>query len=267
VNVTSFMIAPGERRDVLVDITGAPVGTKVRLLNDANGPFPDGSPVTNNNNQIIQFTVTGAPGSGFRPHTLPSILNPTLTGAFPTLTSPSVARNLTLKEWEGPNGPLMVTIDGQQYSSPISETPYVGATEIWRIIDDTPDGHPIHLHMVNFQILSRQAFNQTAYDAAWMALNGGQLPFPSATQNVDLTQFLIGNATGALPIEMTWKDTVQIMPGEVLTIIVKFAPADPSTPTFPFDPTEGPDLVWHCHIVDHEDQDMIRPYHVLPLPV
>jgi spore coat protein A len=265
VKVTSFMIAPGERRDVLVDFTGVAKGTKIILRNDANGPFPDGAPVNvNTNGQIMQFTVTGNPGSGFHPtQNLPAILNPALT-VFPTLTNPSVYRNLTLKEWTGPNGPLMVTIDGQQFSSPMTEMPHVGATEVWRIIDDTIDGHPIHLHLVNFQIISRQAFNMTAYDTAWMALNGGQLPFPIATKNVDLSQYLIGSPVGPAPIEMTWKDTVQALPGEVLTLIVKFAPADSNYPTFPFDVTAGPDLVWHCHIVDHEDQEMIRPYRVIP---
>jgi spore coat protein A, manganese oxidase len=153
-------------------------------------------------------------------------------------------------------------VDGQRFSSPISEYPVTGSTELWRIIDNTGDAHPIHLHLVNFQVVSRQGFNSTLYDAAWMALNGGQLPFPTATQNVDLNPFLVGAPVGPTPIEMAWKDTIQIMPDEVLTIIVRFAPAD-GTPTFPFDPTIGPDLVWHCHIVDHEDQDMIRPYRVV----
>ncbi len=265
VNVTSFIIAPGERRDVLVDFTGAPAGTTVRLLNDARAPFPSGDNVTPGlNDQIMQFTVTGAPGSGFHPsQPLPAILNPTLTGAFPTLTSWSVERNLTLVEFEGPNGPLEVTIDGQKFTSPISELPHVGATEVWRLIDDTIDGHPIHFHLVNFQVVSRQAYNQTAYDAAWMALNGGQLPFANATKNVDLSQYLIGSPTPCPAIEQTWKDTVQVMPGEVLTLIVRFAPADGSGP-FPFDVTVGPNYVYHCHIVDHEDQDMMRPYHLIP---
>ena len=96
-------------------------------------------------------------------------------------------------EFSGPNGPLEVMIDGQKFTDPITELPHVGATELWRLIDNTVDGHPIHFHLVNFQVVSRQTFNQTAYDAAWMALNGGQLPFPNTTQNVDLNLYLTGS--------------------------------------------------------------------------
>jgi FtsP/CotA-like multicopper oxidase with cupredoxin domain len=206
----------------------------------------------------MQFTVTANPGVPAK--TLPGTLNPSLS-TYPSLSAPSVARNLTLKEWEGPNGPEMVTIDGQQYSSPVSELPKVGATEVWRIIDDTADGHPIHWHLVNVQVVQRQAYNQTNYDADWMALNGGQLPFPAATKNVNLDNYLIGSPTPAAPIEQAWKDTVQIHSGEVVTVLVRFAPV--AGGSYPFDVTQGPDYVWHCHIVDHEDQDMIRPFHVV----
>ena len=263
VTTTSFMMAPGERYDVLMDFSNITPGTKIIMRNDAAGPFPTGTLVDPNTNaQIMQFTVGS--NAGFIPRALPvTSLNPYLIGTFPTLSNPSVYRNMTLKEWEGANGPLMVTLNGQQYSSPISELPHAGATEVWRIVDDTVDGHPIHIHLVNFQVVSRQLINITAYDTAWMALNGGVLPFANATQNIDMTPFLLGSPVGPAPIETGWKDTIQAFPGEVLTIIVKFAPAD-GTVSYPFDVTQGPDYVWHCHIVDHEDQDMIRPYHVLP---
>jgi FtsP/CotA-like multicopper oxidase with cupredoxin domain len=261
VTVNSFLMAPGERYDVLVDFTGIAAGTKIILTNNAAAPFDGGfipDPATNGT--IMQFTVTA--NAGFVAKQLPATLNPTLTGTFPTLSNPSVYRNLTLKEWQGPNGPQMVTLDGQQYLSPISELPHVGATEVWRIIDDTVDGHPIHLHGVNFQLMSRQPFNQSAYDTDWLALNG-QLPFNHTTLNVNLDNYFTGPAVGPTPIEQGWKDTIQAVPGSVTTIIVRFAPADGSA-HFPYDITQGPPYVWHCHIVDHEDQDMIRPFRVVP---
>jgi FtsP/CotA-like multicopper oxidase with cupredoxin domain len=265
VTTTSFMIAPGERYDVLVDFSAIAPGTTIQMTNDANAPFPSGDPADPNTNGVImQFTVGANPG--FAARTLPTILNPTLAAGFPSLNMAdvSVQRNLTMVEWSGPNGPQMVIVDGQQYSSPISETPISGATEIWRLIDNTGDSHPLHLHLVNFQVVSRQTYDQAAYDADWMALNG-PLPFDHPTLNVNLNNYLTGTPVGPSPIEQGWKDTIQINPGEVLTIIVKFAPA--AGGVFPFDVTAGPDYVWHCHIVDHEDQDMIRPYHVLPAVV
>ncbi|OPY30998.1 MAG: multicopper oxidase [Methanomassiliicoccales archaeon PtaU1.Bin124] len=258
----SFVMAPGERYDVLVDFTGIAPGTKIVLTNNANAPYPDGDPADPNTNGVImQFTVGANPG--FQAQTLPGVLNPTLQVGFPSLSMSdvSVYRNITLKEWMGPNGPQMVTVDGQQYSSPISEAPQVGATEIWRLIDNTGDAHPMHLHLVNFQVVSRQAYDQATYDTDWMALNG-PLPFSHPTLNLNLENYLLGTPEGPAPIEQGWKDTIQIFPGQVLTIIVKFGPVDGGS--FPFDVTAGPDYVWHCHIVDHEDQDMIRPYHVVP---
>jgi FtsP/CotA-like multicopper oxidase with cupredoxin domain len=120
----------------------------------------------------------------------------------------------------------------------------------------------MHLHLANFQVVSRQTYDQAAYDADWLALNG-PLPFNHPTMNVNLNNYLTGTPVGPTALEQGWKDTIQINPGEVLTIIVRFAPVDGSG-SYPFDVTAGPDYVWHCHIVDHEDQDMIRPYHVVP---
>ena len=266
VNVTSFLIAPGERYDVLVDFSHLAAGTKVTMLNNAKAPFPDGDPVNASTNGIImQFTVKGH--AGFAAKTLPAILNPTLAGVFPSLPKSSVSavRNLTMVEWQGPNGPQMVILNGQQYSSPISEEPVTGATEIWQIIDNTGDAHPLHIHLVNFQVVSRQEYNQSAYDADWLALNG-PLPFNHTTRNLDLTKYLLGSPVGPTALEAGWKDTILVYPGQVLTLIMKFAPVDGAA-NYTFNVTDGPDYVWHCHIIDHEDQDMIRPFHVVAKPV
>jgi spore coat protein A, manganese oxidase len=257
-----FMIAPGQRVTVLADFTGIGAGTKIVMQNDAPAPFSSGALVVPElDGTIMQFTVTA--NLGVAPQALPAILNPTLT-TYPSLdiNAVTVTRNLTLKEWNGPNGPQMVTLDGQQYSNPISELPHVGATEIWTIIDDTADGHPIHWHLANVQVLSRQTFDQAAYDIDWLAANGNSLPFTNPTVNVDLNNYLTGSPTAPTAYEHAWQDTVQAFSGEVVTVIIRWSPVDGAT-NYPFDVTAGPDYVWHCHIVDHEDQDMIRPFHVV----
>jgi len=262
VSIDSVLMAPGERYQVLVDFTGIPAGTSVYLQNNAPSLPPSG-PIADPNTvgQIMRFDVQNV--AGFVPKTLPAILNPTLAGnVYPTLTPNAQARNLTLFEWDGPNGPQMVTIDGQTTLSAISELPKVGTTELWRIIDATPDAHPIHLHGVAFQFVSTQAYDQTNYSADWLALNGGVLPFPNATKNLNLNNYLIGSPTYATPAQYVWADDYQVQPGFVTTIIVRWAPADGSG-SFPFDPTLGPPFVWHCHIVDHEDQDMLRQYRMV----
>jgi FtsP/CotA-like multicopper oxidase with cupredoxin domain len=70
-----------------------------------------------------------------------------------------------------------------------------------------------------------------------------------------------------LPQENGWKDTVIMYPGQVTRIKIRYAPMDLGVTTlnyYPFDPSGG-DYVWHCHIIDHEDNEMMRRLNVDPL--
>jgi spore coat protein A len=266
---TQLTIAPGERADILVDFSNLAPGTKVILTNTANAPFPMGDSETNadpaTTGQIMQFTVKNH--QGFKPKKLPATLNPTLEGSsWPTLPSPTNTRELVLFEVLHPvtETPVMVTLEGQKYRNEISELPQLGSTEEWAIIDTTGDTHPIHTHLVQFQLVSRQEFDSDGYIEAWLAANDGLTPpFPDGhtTLHPDLTPFL-GSKISPAPNELGWKDTIQMNPGEVTTIRLRFSPQDGST-SYPFDATAGPGYVWHCHIIDHEDNEMMRPYLVV----
>jgi len=254
-------IAPGERADVLVDFSKLAPGTKVILQNTAKAPSPAGTAADpQTTGQIMQFTVVGTPGSAFP--ILPTTLNPTLVGAaFPTLPAPTVTRILTLQEVMGAGGPTEILLDGQKWSAPISELPAVGTTEEWTIVNPTADTHPIHLHLVQFQLVNRSAFQVKKYQTAWTALNG-MAPLMNATVNVpSLAPYLQGKPILPTVAEQAWKDTIQMRPGEVTTIRVRFTAQDGTA--FPFDATQGPGYVWHCHILDHEDNEMMRPYTVV----
>ncbi|MGZ4869604.1 MAG: multicopper oxidase family protein [Halobacteriota archaeon] len=263
VTETSFTIAPGERADILVDFSKIAAGTKITLINSANTPFPSGDSVNpDTTGQIMQFTVGS--NAGQKARNLPAILNPHLN-KFPSLGNPSTTRTKTLYEVEGDNGPLMVTLDGQMWDAPISETPKLGATELWKIPNLTMDTHPIHIHLTQWQVVSRQTFDVARYTADWIAANGGlQPPFPMdhATVPLDPTNYLTGTPRGPDANEQGWKDTVRMNPNEVTIVKVRFAPTDGSK-NFPFDARIGPGYVWHCHIVDHEDNEMMRPYKVI----
>ena len=270
--VTKLTIAPGERYDVLVDFSGLPAGTKVTMLNSAKAPFPNGAPSAGySTGQMMQFTVTGTVAPAVDP--LPPILN----AGFPSLNPGDVTnrRILTLTEVMGAGGPLEILLDGQKWSNPVSELPVAGSTEEWVIVNPTADTHPIHLHLVQFQVVSRQKFDVAGYMTEWSALNMGistntmdpmQPPYSSEPEDVeDLAEYLLSNPKPAGKWEQGWKDTVQMNPGEVTIIRMKFAPiADlDGEGLYPFDPTEGPGYVWHCHILDHEDNEMMRPYVVV----
>ena len=255
--LSSLVISPGERADVLVDFSNMAPGEKVILRN------LDPSLATNDEKQtegqIIQFTVTDK--KGISPQSLPSNLNPTLAGDFPSLPSPTKQRILTLiQEGDSPNT-VATLLDGQNWDAPISEKPELGSTEDWVIVNPNMDMHPIHLHLVQFQLVQRQTLRSVVYMRNWIKLNGNP-PLNHTTVNVpSLDPYLVGQLIKPAPNEQCWKDTIQAEAGEITVIRVRFAPQDGSD--YKFDPTAGPGYVWHCHILDHEDNEMMRPYLVV----
>ncbi|UCD40572.1 MAG: multicopper oxidase domain-containing protein [Candidatus Bathyarchaeota archaeon] len=278
VTVTKLTFAPGERVEILVDFSGLAAGDTVLLKNTAKENFPAGASVNPRTvGQLMQFTVVGNPGPAAP--TLPALLNPTLP-TFPTLLAPRVTRILTLVEVLDPvtGVPLELLLDGQRWDSPVTELTTVGDTEEWWVINPTADSHPIHLHLVQFQVISRQKIDTANYYPDWLAANGGTLPLTAPTVNLNPYNYLKSRAKGPDPSEMGWKDTVMMHPGELTTIRIRFAPVEapisgPGSPvpgTNPYDPTFDPTAphgplpvvygyVWHCHILDHEDNEMMRP--------
>jgi FtsP/CotA-like multicopper oxidase with cupredoxin domain len=259
VSVTSALFSPAERVDILVDFSKLAPGEKVIMKNSAlwNTSSPKFPNQLETIGQIMQFTITS--GDGFKPQTLPSQLNPTLSSSFPNLPTPTKTRILTLGEdiSVSPAFPMNLYLDGQEWAAPASETPELGSTEDWVLVN-TFDSHNIHLHLAQFQIVSRQSFNLTAYWNDWVALNGNPFPLNHTTVNVpSLEPYLIGDPTLSGPSDQGWKDTLIVYGRQVTVIRVRFAQQDGSA--YPFDATAGPGYVWHCHILEHEDNAMMRP--------
>ena len=173
----------------------------------------------------------------------------------------------------------------------VSEVPVEGSTEVWEIVNLTADAHPIHLHLVQFQLMNRQAFDveryQEAYDGAFpdgryrqgfgppLDYRADRNPMSGGKMggNPHVTPYLEGRAAPPDPNEAGWKDTVISYPGQVTRLAVRWSPTDlpvsapPAQLVFPFDPTgDGGrfNYVWHCHIIDHEDNEMMRPHFVQP---
>src|SRR5450759_1327343 len=298
--VGKLLLAPGERADVVVDFTTSAPGQVWTIRNSAKVPFPGGTaPNGATTGRLMQFIVNGKMVSKANPANpgidkslLPLNLRSTplvrLTNfAGLTNVTPIVKRQLTLNEVMGMGGPLEILVNNSKWVQTTTETPVEGTTELWQIINLTADAHPMHLHLVQFQLVSRQAFDIKNYNVAYNTSFGGVYipavgpPLDYNTANLDgavggnpaVTQFLKGKANPATPNEMGWKDTYIAYPGEVTTFIIRFAPttlpltALPSDLVFGFDPSAGPGYVWHCHIIDHEDNEMMRPYSVLPSPV
>lgn len=260
--VNEIILGPGERADVVVDFSNVAAGTQILLRNLARAPFPAGGGANVRTvGQIMQFRVV--PRRSPDVSVIPTTLNPALK-KFPSLTAPTVTRTLTLTEVMGMGGPLEVLLNGTNYHAPVTETPTLGTTELWEIINLTADTHPMHWHLVQFQLVNRQRFDVVGYTAAFDTANP-VIPIPegSAHVPVKVDPYLLGWATPPLANEKGWKDTVQMNPGEVTRILMRFAPIGAATVTpYPYDATAEPGYVWHCHIIDHEDNDMMRPLKV-----
>ncbi len=261
VRLVSLLISPGERADIVVDFSNLTPGTKLILINTANAPYPNGAaPDTQTTGQIMQFTVLEKPA--VPPVPLPKKLN----YLYP-LKHTCKVRTLTLFVVGNATAPTELILDGQNWNAPVSEFPLVGSTEDWQIVNLTGGAHPIHLHLIQFRLVSRQDFLSTQYTTDWLALNG-QPPFNHPTNILPVEPYLLNGPINPPANENGWKDTIQAYPGQVTTIRVRFAPQDvevstPGVNLFPFNPADRPGYVWHCHIIDHEDNEMMRPYKVL----
>ncbi len=261
---TQLLLGPAERADVVVDFTEFATGTSIDLLNiGPDEPFGGGVPGVDfassdpgTTGQVMRFKVV--PLASVDSSTRPSRLRlpaPASIGASTT------TRRLSLNEASsrrrclsahgysvpclapgatefGPIHSMLGPVDGAGFPVPtpwenaITENPALGATETWEMYNFTADAHPIHIHLVQFQILDRQ---------------------PLVTDSDGITAPPVAFAGAPRPPE-AWetgrKDTVIVFPGEVARVKAVY---------------DIPGLyVWHCHILEHEDNEMMRPYRIGP---
>jgi FtsP/CotA-like multicopper oxidase with cupredoxin domain len=254
-NSRRLVFAPGERCDVIIDFSAYATGTEFLLKNTAKAPFPNGDPADPQTvGQVMLFRVV--------PSTSPdlSVIPPQLA-TVTRLSNPTLTRVMTLNEVMAEGGPIGALLNGMPFhGAPATEYPTLGSTEMWEIVNMTGDSHPIHIHLIQFQLLNRQKVNIKKYERAFMEANP-VMPAQSYTP-VPVGPYLKGKPTPADANERGWKDTFRMNPGEVTRVLVRFARQDES-PSFAFDATAEPGYVWHCHILEHEENDMMRPYHLV----
>ena len=231
-----LIIAPAERFDIVIDFSGLE-GKSFSLVNDAPAPYNMGGQFVPSD--VMLFKVT-KPLSGKDTSSLPDALVP-----FEPL-NPALAqreRMLLVSEHERPSdGYVIIGLLGNaRWHEPITEDPKAGSMEIWSFVNITADVHPLHVHLVQFQVLNRQPFNVQTYQQT------GKLVFTGAP---------IAPERNERPAR---KDTIKSYPGYVTRVIQRFD-LPHTAPTTP-----GQELlyVWHCHILEHEDNEMMRPYKVI----
>jgi FtsP/CotA-like multicopper oxidase with cupredoxin domain len=246
-----LLMGLAERADVIVDFTNVPVGKYVLANVGPDEPFGGGVPGIDfdpadpdSTGQIMQFDVV--PTVGLDDSTPPQSL---VLPAIAPLPTGTVTRQLALIEkmrmgedangepLEGPLEALLGTVEQgvwieKPWMDPVTENPALGETEVWEMYNTTGDAHPMHIHEVVFEVVNREG-----------------LALDDDDEVVSPIQ-LDGNITPPEAWETGFKDTVIAYPGQVTRVKAQFNTAG--------------QFVWHCHIVEHEDNEMMRPYRIGP---
>jgi FtsP/CotA-like multicopper oxidase with cupredoxin domain len=243
-----LLMSPAERADVIVDFTAVPSGDYVLGNLGPDEPFGGGEPAVDfpvadadTTGQLLQFRVR--PRQGIDLTTPPRFLR---LPAVSPLTGGTVRRLALLEEMsavhDGPAEAVLGGLDGDpqmapgtckpaMWMEPVTENPSLGDTEIWEFYNTTEDAHPMHIHEVAFQVVNRQDIEIDPENRSVKIVEGSD---PIAPE----------------PWEAGFKDTVIAYPGQVTRVRMKFDVAG--------------QFVWHCHIVEHEDNEMMRPYRIGP---
>jgi spore coat protein A, manganese oxidase len=227
IGIKNIMLAPAERTDVIIDFTNLE-GKNIIMTNDAPAPFPGGQKQNEQTSgTVMEFRVI-LPLSNVDTSVIPAYMMP-----LPKLEEQSASRIrcLSLNDNMDKYGREFMLLDNKQWDAPITENSKLGSTEIWYLINSTNDTHPIHIHLIDFLVLDRRDFDVEQYKKENVIHYTGPLLPPE-------------------PQERGLKDTVRANPKQVTRIIMKFGPYTGL-------------YVWHCHILEHEDYEMMRPFMVI----
>ncbi len=231
-----LVFSPGERFDIVIDFSGHK-GAHLAMTNDAPAPYARGGEIVPSD--VMLFKVT-KPLSAADNSSVPRTLVP-----FVPLNAAHAVRERTLSlvEMDRPSdGYTMIgLLDKKHWDDPISEDPKAGSTEIWSFANTTGDVHPMHIHLVQFQVLNRQTFDVKTYATTGKLVFTG-IPMPPESNE-----------------RPAWKDTVKTYSGYVTRVIARFDLPAQAVPQ----PGDEFRYVWHCHVLEHEDNEMMRPYKIV----
>jgi FtsP/CotA-like multicopper oxidase with cupredoxin domain len=249
-NGNRLLMGLAERADMIVDFTNVPVGQHILANVGPDEPFGGGVPGVDfpvadpdTTGQIMQFRVV--PAVAPDPTTPPMFLQ---LPAITPLPQETVTRHLALLErasafFDAPAEALLGTVAGdpnlapgvwmeREWADPETENPAVGTTEVWELYNASADAHPIHIHEVAFEVVNRQDIFINE-DTREVQVVPGSVPTPRESWEAGL------------------KDSVVAYPGQVTRLRLRF--------------TNPGQFVWHCHIVEHEDNEMMRSYRIGPV--
>lgn len=261
-SIDSMLLSGAERADVVVDFSGYE-GTTFTVKNNAEFPYEglNSGPDIESIGEMLQIRVTETVTTPDETIPLQQFLDQ-ITKRYqePETTDSGITRKFTLDS-------ATYTIQSGEYADDELDShfldlafwedddavvnPTLGTSEVWELYNTTGDSHPIHLHLVDFEVLNREGFtwdDEEGYqDAAQKFIDGDRETRPEIGDYVTL----LGTPTPPNPNNQFHKDTVLVNPQEVVRIEPDF------TGFTGF-------YAWHCHILEHEDQEMMLPFEVVP---
>lgn len=274
-NVTKLLLGPSEIADVIIDFANSSTDEAI-LTNSAAYPFPNGTAVDDLNSKVMKFMIEktmkpaiNQPGSRkFMKFLMEKTKKPAISQPdsriperlvrYPRPNKNDIAqtRYITLYEYDSATSlPTHFLMNGLMFDSPVTETPRQGKNELWHIINLTQDNHPLHFHLGFLY-----ALNQTKL------VNLSDFQSCMQTKNDAVACNISNHAQGrviATPAnERTWKNVFKMRPGYMTTFLLTFSLLDSHQP-YPFNASAEPGYLYHCHILDHEDNMMMRPLKIL----
>ncbi|KAG7598018.1 Cupredoxin [Arabidopsis suecica] len=248
----SILLSPSEIVDVIVDFSKSPSRTVV-LANDAPYPYPSGDPVNEENGKVMKFIINNE-----REDDSSTIPKKLINYPHAEVSNVVLRRYISMYEYvSNSDEPTHLLVNGLPYDAPVTETPKSGTTEVWEVINLTEDNHPLHIHLGLFKVVE-----QTALLAAGLEEFKECMTKQNDAVKCQISKYARGKKTAVTAHERGWKNVFKMMPGHVTRILVRFSYIHTNA-SYPFDPTEEPGYVYHCHILDHEDNMMMRPLKVI----
>lgn len=228
VRLDEIVIGPSERMDVVLDFTNQPLESKIRMTNTARTPFDFGQPPDpETDGLVMEFRVIARTSDDTS--TVPQILNTIKKYCEYDVKK---IRDITIDVGRDGFQRLLFMLNNHEFMDGDHDDPVAGELEMWRIINPGLGVHPIHIHQIQFQVLDRLPFD-TATFAQTGRIRCTDEPEPPPAN------------------ERGWKDIIQAYPGQITRLLVRFGPYTGR-------------YVYHCHILEHEDHDMMRPFDVFP---
>ncbi|XP_006845284.2 multicopper oxidase LPR1 [Amborella trichopoda] len=245
------LIAPSEIADVVVDFSESR-SDSVILANDAPYPFPTGDRTDALSGTVMKFSIRQR--TSVDQSRIPSQLM-NYPAADPLVAT--TVRHLAMYEYTtSTDEPTHLYINAMPYEAPVTETPRAGTSEIWEFINLTGDNHPLHIHLGLITALEQRELvdldNLTACMNKWNDFD-----------KCHVSDHARGKLQKVPRHERGWKNVFKMRPGYLTRIFVRFSLIHVDQ-KYPFDATEEPGYVYHCHILDHEDNVMMRPLKLVP---